>query len=133
MHRSFQRDFDALADVFSFLDGFARETPMTAADRFAVNMAVEELFTNMVKYNSGGSGNIGIELRSEGGSVQVTLVDPDSDPFDVTADQGVDEAAELGERAIGGLGLHLVQRMMDEIHYDHQQRRTEIRLVKHLS
>jgi anti-sigma regulatory factor (Ser/Thr protein kinase) len=129
----FPRDFDALPGVFHFLDGFADQTGMGAADRFAINMAVEELFTNFVKYNPTGTADIEIEILRDGGAVEVILTDADSEPFDVTVDRQVDTSASLDQRSVGGLGLHLIQRMMDQVYYDYKDRRTCIRLVKHLT
>ncbi len=119
-----------LAGVFTMLDEFSEEQGLTPDVSFPITMAVEELFTNMVKYNAGGGT---IEIRCDGapGRVEVRLLDNDSEPFDVTEDRQVDTTAPLNERVPGGLGLHLVQRMMDEFHYDHTDRVTDIRIVKY--
>jgi anti-sigma regulatory factor (Ser/Thr protein kinase) len=132
MERAFPREIGALEAVFSFLDGFSDDHNIPPAVRFPVNMAVEELFTNMVKYNASGDSDISIELMRTEEGFQVTLTDDDSQPFDVTQNRGVDTTAPLEERQPGGLGLHLVQRMMDELFYEFRNRRTRIRLVKHI-
>lgn len=119
-----------LAGVFTMLDEFSEHHGLSPDVSFPITMAVEELFTNMVKYNAGG-GTIEIRCTGADDRVEVRLVDGDSDPFDVTLDRGVDTTASLNERVPGGLGLHLVQRMMDEFHYDHNDRKTEIRIVKY--
>ncbi|MFT5143179.1 MAG: serine/threonine-protein kinase RsbW [Thalassolituus oleivorans] len=132
MERAFPRDIAALDSIFAYLDEYAGQAALSPAVSFPISMAVEELFTNMVKYNSLGAGEIVIGISGGPESVEVVLVDSDSAPFDVTANQRVDTSAPLEARTPGGLGLHLVQRMMDEIYYEHKKRRTQIRLVKYL-
>ncbi|MFT4604574.1 MAG: serine/threonine-protein kinase RsbW [Rhodothermales bacterium] len=119
-----------LAGVFTMLDEFSGQHALAPNVSFPVTMAVEELFTNMVKYNADG-GNIKIRCTGAQDRVEIRLLDNDSEPFDVTKDRGVDTKASLNERVPGGLGLHLVQRMMDEFHYDHTDRVTDIRIVKY--
>ncbi len=133
MDRTFPRQIDSLASVFSFLDETADTYDWPPPVRFAVAMAVEELFTNMVKYNADGKTEISIELTSTDESISVSLVDDDSDPFDITAQKDVDTNAHLKDRRPGGLGIHLVKRFMDEISYEYKERRTRIRVVKHLN
>lgn len=119
-----------LAGVFTMLDEFSEQQGLTPDVSFPITMAVEELFTNMVKYNADG-GSIRVLCAGTPDRAEVRLIDSDSEPFDPTQDRGVDTTAALNERVPGGLGLHLVQRMMDEFHYDHTDRVTDIRIVKY--
>jgi phosphoserine phosphatase len=52
----FQRELGALDGVFSFIDDFVAQEKLGDADKRALGFAVEEIFTNMVKYNSAGAG-----------------------------------------------------------------------------
>ncbi|NNE71857.1 MAG: ATP-binding protein [Rhodothermales bacterium] len=130
MQQTFGRDFAELTRVFNLMDAFSAQQELGPSLSFPLTMAVEELFTNMVKYNAEGGA---IEIECTGGPerVQIRLLDRDSAPFDVTEDRQVDTSASLHERTPGGLGLHLVQKMMDEFHYDHKDRVTDIRIVKY--
>ena len=55
---------------------------------------------------------------------------PDVEAFDVTQSRDVDIKATLKERRPGGLGLHLVQQMVDTLEYDYRDRRSRIRFTK---
>ena len=132
MERHFKRNLDALADVFSFIDGFVDAESARISISYPLRVAVEELFVNMVIYNPKGAGEIRVELDSDGSTVTTTLTDFDSEPFDITRHEAADLDAPLENRRVGGLGIHLVKRMMDEVYYEYRDRRTQIRLVKHL-
>ena len=127
------RRVDALPEVMRLVDSFFTSGGGDEEARFAVELALEEIFTNMVKYNSDGSGRIHIELSSRDGSLVVTLIDPDAprfDPFTEAADADVD--APLDQRSPGGLGIHLVKKMMDRIEYSHAGRTATITLHKRI-
>ena len=117
--RSFARSFDALPAIVEFTaESFAREgiDPALAP---AVDFALEELFTNMVKYSPESVADVRIELTGIAGGVEVTLTDYDVEPFDVTAAPDADISLPLEARRPGGLGLHLIRRLLDSIDYEY--------------
>ena len=141
VHRAgFARRIESLAPLFAFLDAALASEGIaaTATDaagqpvRNAVAFVAEELFTNMVKYNPGGSGEIGIELERRGPMVECRITDPDSERFDVTAVPDADAAAGADQRQPGGLGLHLSRRLADGLQYDYSGRTSRITFRKAL-
>ena len=99
----------------------------------AVKFVVEELFTNMVKYSvSDTRADIAVGLASAGGRVTVCLTDSGVEPFDVTKAADADVTLGLDERAIGGLGLHLIKRMVDSLDYEYRGRQSIITFSKKL-
>lgn len=124
--REFARSFDSLEEIFAFVRGILDSRGVDAADAYAIVMAIEEFFTNMVKYNANGRGPIALEVQCSAGAVTCSLTDPDSDRFDVNAvpDANINLPAE--QRRPGGLGIHLIRRMLDSIDYDHADRRSRI-------
>ncbi len=133
MEQHFTRDIESLDAIFSYLGERTVSLDLDDGTTFAVKMAVEELFTNMVKYNRDGRADILIDVRREADDVTIVMVDADSEPFDITSLSDVDTNAPLHERRPGGLGIHLVRCLMDEVSYEYKNRRTSIRLVKHIS
>ena len=132
-HREYARSFDSLEEIFSFVRGFLDELGASEADSFAVIMAIEELFTNMVKYNAAGAGPIALEIEQVGDEVVCQLTDPDSEHFDVTAAPDADIDLPAEQRHPGGLGLHLIRRMLDAIDYDYSGRSSRISFRKRLT
>lgn len=133
MERHFRRDFDELAAIVPFLSEAAELLDLDKGAAFALNMVVEELFTNMVKYNGRGADDILVGVERNGDWMTVHLVDFDSEPFDYTQSKEVDTSAPLHARKPGGLGIHLVKRFMDEVMYEYKDRKTTIRLGKKLT
>ena len=127
--RSFRRSIDALADITSFTAEVFSAEKLDDSLRYAVDFTIEELFTNMVKYSQNGSAEIDISLSCISGGVEVNLMDYGVDPFDVTAAPDVDTSRPIERRAPGGLGLHLIRRMVDSIDYQYIKERRESRIT----
>ena len=132
MNKKFKRTFDSLRNIFEFTENFFSTEGIDGKHRFAVNFAVEELFTNMVKYNPGNPNEILLSIDHVDGELVVSLTDFDVDRFDVTEDRKVDVDSPLEERKIGGLGLHLIPKMIDSIDYDYADRQSKITFTKQL-
>lgn len=133
MERHFSRSMDELPVIFSFLEEAIATLSLDAGTGFALNMVVEELYTNMVKYNGNGADDILIGVERTDGALVIDLTDFDSEPFDPELHPEVDTKAGLHERTPGGLGIHIVTRMMDEVSYEYKNRQTRIRLIKTLT
>lgn len=126
MHREFARNFESLAAVYEFAEEIMAANGIGEAVRFPIHLAMEELFTNMVKYNPDANGDIGIKVIVKSGAVTVTLSEDDVDKFDVTRPRDVDTSAPLADRTPGGLGLYLLQNIVDELEYDYHDRRSRV-------
>lgn len=130
--RTFPRSFDSLTAIFEFTaELFARERidPQLLP---VIDLAVEELFTNMVKYGQGSKADVRIEMTGIEGGVEVTLIEYDVEPFDVTKSPDVDIGLPIEERKPGGLGLHLIRKLLDSIEYEYtkESRRSRITFRK---
>jgi serine/threonine-protein kinase RsbW len=132
MEAEFARDLAALETLFPFVERFAREGRLDEATAFAVQLAVEELFTNFVRHNTGGAERIAVRLDIEGGRLSVALADFDVDPSDPAKGSSPDLLIPLEDRKIGGLGIHLVKSMFDSLTYDYRDRTLRVTAVKNL-
>jgi anti-sigma regulatory factor (Ser/Thr protein kinase) len=133
-HRAFERSFDSIEAIFAFTsEAFARQG-IEPEFLPVVDLAVEELFTNMVKYSTMSSAAVRIDLARIDGGVEVTLTDYDVEPFDVTQAPDADIELPLEQRKPGGLGLHLIRRLVDSIEYEYsresRQSRTRFRKTR---
>jgi sigma-B regulation protein RsbU (phosphoserine phosphatase) len=126
VQRYFKRSFDSLDSVFRFIEDFLRAKSIDPGLREPVDFIVEELFTNMVKYNPDNAHDIALALGCSPDRLTVRLIDFDVDPFDVTRAPAVDIDKPLQDRQIGGLGLHIVRQMADTLRYEFADRRSTI-------
>jgi serine/threonine-protein kinase RsbW len=94
--------------------------------RLRAELVLEELFTNIVKYGRG-EGDVTVALHAIDGGVEVTLTDPDAEFFDLARAPAVDTDAPIEQRRPGGLGLHLIRRLVDSL--DHRYAEAERRSV----
>lgn len=122
----FERKFDALPQIFECTAGFAGRARLGPDPLRTVDFVVEELFTNMVKYSRESDAKVRMDLQAIPGGVEVTLADFDVEPFDVTAAPEVDITLTAAERRPGGLGLHLIRKMVDSIEYQYAGRQSTI-------
>jgi phosphoserine phosphatase RsbU/P len=111
--RAFRRSIESLAQIFAF----SAETVMQAGLRRTVDLVIEELFTNIVKYGRASDTMISIDICRLGRGVRVTLTDPDAEYFDPQRAPPPDVGAPLERREPGGLGLHLVRELVDTLEY----------------
>jgi serine/threonine-protein kinase RsbW len=132
MKKTFRRDFAALGEVFEFADRFISDHAIDESLRNWIKLAIEELFTNMVRHNEGGGEGIEIRINVQDGRLEIQLIDEDVDRFDPSAVPEVRLDAQIEERRAGGLGLHLVKAIVDEITYDYENRRMTVTIVKEL-
>ena len=99
---------------------------------FKANLVLEELTLNINNYGGNdGIRQIEITLNSETDRLIIEVID-DGSPFDPTTDATLpDTNAPIEDRPVGGLGLHLVRTMMDEMQYKREQGKNHVILVAH--
>ncbi len=133
MEKRFKRDINTLPDVFDFIDQFAASDGIDGSVILTMKFVAEELFTNLVKYNiSDDQSDIAISLELAGPRFIMRLIDFGVEPFDVTAAPDFDTTLPLEQRKPGGLGLHLVKKMVTDIQYEYKDRKSTITVTKNL-
>ena len=130
VQKQFKRQLDSLVKVFDFIDQFVTRENVDDDAKGVVCLAVEELFTNMIKYEGANSNDISLELRVDGEVIIVQLVDHDVEPFDMTKRPVPDLGTLLKDRKPGGLGIFLTQKLVDDLQYQYVDRTSIITLKK---
>lgn len=126
--RSFRRSFDSLAAIFAFTSDFFAAHGVDPALLPTVDLTLEELFTNAVKYSPAGDAFVRVEMATTPGGVEVTLTDYDVEPFDVTQAPDANINLPIEERRPGGLGLHLIRRLVDSLQYEYSNETRQCRI-----
>jgi serine/threonine-protein kinase RsbW len=101
---------------------------------FAVNLCLDELITNTIVHGLKGSIDrfIHVQINSSNEWLEILLKDdaPRFDPFKQAPQPNLNLG--INERPIGGLGVHLVKKLMDEVHADYDGTGNLIVLLKRL-
>jgi anti-sigma regulatory factor (Ser/Thr protein kinase) len=118
--RRFPRRLDALDAIAAFVEEFLGREGLAPDHGFDLNLVIEELFANQVRHARGGRDEIELALSYVGGRLTVRLTDFDVEPFDPTSAPEVDTSAPIETRRVGGLGIHLVRRIAEDLRYDHR-------------
>ena len=132
MERKFRKAIKSLNDVFNFVSEFVDVHKVNREFIYPISLAIEEIFVNMVKYNTETKDDILISIDIKGKMLAICLVDRNVHSFDVTKSEVVDVDRPIHERKSGGLGLHLVRSLMDDVRYEYADGSSKILLLKRL-
>ena len=100
------------------LEEFARQHHLTPPALQAADLALEEHVTNVISYayDDGALHEIRIRLTLENQRIQIEVED-DGRAYDPLSRPPVDTSVPLEEKPTGGLGVHLIRTLMDEVEY----------------
>lgn len=127
---SLPADPEHLEALLEFVNGQAQAAGLEPHDLYRVDLAAEEVLTNIVKYAyPQGGGQVRVDCGVAGQSFVMEFRDQ-GQPFDPLAAAAPDLAEDLRQRPVGGLGIHLVRQVMDQVSYQRQGDTNLLRLAK---
>ena len=120
---------DKLPEAVAFFEDTlsGADVPMKVIAR--VNVAVDEVFSNIARYSGATSVTLGCALAD--GRVTLRFSD-NGRPYDPTGKPDPDTTLSAEERDIGGLGIFMVKKTMDEVSYEYTDGLNILTLVKEL-
>ncbi len=132
---SFPATLDRLDEMIAFILDFAERQGLNPGAAYKVRLAAEEVLVNIVKHAyPDGPGTIGIACAPAEGAAGIAIEIKDTGlPFNPLEKSDPDTALPMEERPIGGLGIFLVKKVMDDIGYVRDGDTNILRLVKHAS
>jgi serine/threonine-protein kinase RsbW len=116
-----------------FLQDFWTEFNLPAAAALMFELALEEVFINVVMHGSDSDEvpRVEVSLTLAEGVVTLTVED-DGAPFDPLSLPAPDVSASLEGRRVGGLGVFLVRQVMDSVSYRRRGTVNQLRMTKNL-
>jgi len=98
-----------------------------------LNLVLEEAVTNIIFYGfpEGGDHLINISIALSGQEL-IVVIDDDGIPFDPTLKEQPDTDLPADERPIGGLGIFLIRKIMDNVSYTREEKKNILTLKKKL-
>lgn len=108
---------EALPGILAFVEDACQQANVEPCLLFDLQLATEEACSNVIEHAYQGQGGaLGIRFETHDGDVRITLHDHGR-PFDPDAIKPPDTALPLRRRPVGGLGLHLMYRLMDDVRF----------------
>ncbi len=123
-----------LEEVLGFVDRHLETMDCSPKVSVQIDVAVEELFVNIAHYAYSpgtGSATIGVEILKDPAAIAITFTDRGK-PFDPLAKEDPDITLSAEERQIGGLGIYMVKKSMDEVVYEYRDGQNILRIKKNL-
>lgn len=129
---SIANDREAIPEIVGAVTALIEENGLAPDIAYAIELAIDELVTNAISYGypDGGAGTVTVEVAIERDRI-VLVVRDDGIAFDPLA-QAPEPTLEgnVEDRPVGGLGLHLVEAMMDEVAYERRNGENRLTCVK---
>ena len=110
----------------------ALDCPMKA--QMQIDIAIDELFGNIAHYAYNpevGSATVRVEVIEDPLAVTITFID-NGVPYDPLAKADPDTTLSAEERDIGGLGIYMVKKSMDDIAYEYKDGQNILKIKKYL-
>jgi anti-sigma regulatory factor (Ser/Thr protein kinase) len=126
-------DVSEIERLSQLVEAFGESKGLTADSVFSVNLALDEVITNVIRYAHDDGGQHPIVVRLEIDQDELTAqVEDDGRAFNPLEAPVPDIGASIEERPIGGLGIHLVRSVMNSIEYRREDERNVLIMKKRL-
>ncbi len=116
---TFPAQFEYLDEIRDFVGEKARTSGFNEKDIYSIQLATDEAASNIIKHAYKGISNASFELSCDfkDDRLVITVIDHGKS-FDPSKVALPDIKADLSDRKIGGLGIFLMRKLMDEVRYE---------------
>jgi len=122
--------YEEIAGLVSAIEALGADDGWSGDLTFRVSLVVDELAQNIVDYAYGdAAGDVEVAITARDETVEIEIVD-EGRAFDpLTEVPAPDLTAPLESRPVGGLGVHLMKTLMDDVEYRRESGRNRLRIV----
>ncbi|MCX5697784.1 MAG: ATP-binding protein [Candidatus Omnitrophica bacterium] len=129
---SFPAKLENLEAMIDFIIAFAQNKKFPDDKLNQIRLACEEVLVNVINYAYPGSpGEVEIVCSEAGGKGVIIEVMDSGIPFNPLEKEPPDISQPIERRKIGGLGIFLAKKVMDELSYERKENKNSLRLVKY--
>jgi serine/threonine-protein kinase RsbW len=113
------------------LEKFGKSLKLTKKCILEINLALDELFTNIISYGFRDDleHQVKIQIMRENGTLNLCVED-DGIPFNPLETKKIVPSRDIENCRIGGIGLHLVKKLMDQVCYERCKGKNKLTLKK---
>ncbi|MCB0076312.1 MAG: ATP-binding protein [Anaerolineales bacterium] len=111
--------FSEIHRILAFVDQISAEAFWPEREHYFIKLAIEEACANVLEHTyAGRAGRLAISVAQDASALLTILVQDWGQPFDPTQVAAATSLQEsLDKRTPGGLGLHFIRQIMDEVSY----------------
>lgn len=123
---------DSLPQVIGFLEQSLEEADCPLKAQMQLAVAAEEIYVNIAHYAYApgtGAATVRVEITDDPAAAAITFIDRGV-PFDPLAKPDPDVTLSAEERGIGGLGIYMTKKSMDEVRYERVDGQNIFTMVK---
>ena len=123
---------DNLNKVTSFVEKALEESGCPMKAQMQINIAIDEIFSNISYYAyqpNTGDVTVQLEISEEPAEVTITFIDQGI-PYDPLSQEEPDTTLSADERKIGGLGIFMVKKSMDDLSYEYKDGKNILKMKK---
>lgn len=120
--------------VTGFVDDFLDGQECSRKAKMQINIAIDEIFSNISYYayqNETGQVTMKVDMQENPKAVCITFIDCGI-PYNPLEKEDPDITLSIEEREIGGLGIYMVKKNMDEMEYEYSEGKNILVLKKYL-
>ncbi len=120
-----------IGKVIEVIEALGDEKDLPLKDVFDITLSLDELLTNVISYayDDQKSHEIEVRLLLDNDFIKIEIVD-DGKPFNPLEMDDPDLNLDLDDMEIGGLGIHLVKKKMDELLYERTEHKNILTMKK---
>ena len=125
---------ESIPEVTAFVDGQLEALDCPIKAQMQIDIAIDELFSNIAHYayHPGvGPATVRVEVVEDPMAVVITFID-EGVPYDPLSTEDPDISLSAEERQIGGLGIYMVKKSMDEVVYEYKEGRNILRIKENI-
>lgn len=120
--------------VLDFVDAELEKANCNPKTIIEINIAIDEIFSNIANYaykDNNGTATIEMELNDKTKDVVITFIDSGI-PYNPLLKEDPDVKAKLEDRNIGGLGVFMVKKIMDDVVYEYREGKNVFKIRKNI-
>ena len=120
--------------VTEMVDAFMEECMCPLKVQMQIDVAIDELFSNIAYYAykpEVGPATVRVEVQQDPLAVIISFIDKGV-PYDPLANEDPDVSLTAEERGIGGLGIYMVKKSMDDVNYEYKDGQNILTIKKNI-
>jgi serine/threonine-protein kinase RsbW len=116
--RTFYATYESLDEIREFVGGVASQSGFNEKEIYSLQLASDEAASNIIKhaYECDARGIIQVSCEMEEDKIVIAMRD-EGKPFNPARAKRANLKLPLSERQVGGLGIYLIHKLMDDVHY----------------